>query len=128
GFPQVHAEALAANAALLEQLAAFDGPVHAECAGLLYLGQALDGAAMAGRLPVRSAMGSRLVLGYREAVAETDSCVAAAGDVVRGHEFHRTVTDPPHGDDAAWTWDGARHGFVADGGRVHASYLHTHWA
>lgn len=129
GFPQVHAAALAANAGLRAELAAFDGPVHAECAGLLYLGESLDGVPMAGLLPVRSAMAPRLALGYREAVADAPSCVAAAGEAVRGHEFHRTVTDPAHGDVAAWRWDGARHGFVAGpGGRVHASYLHTHWA
>ena len=49
-----------------------------------------------------------------------------AGDVVRGHEFHRTATDPGYGAQAAWAWDGGRHGFVDRG--VHASYLHTHWA
>ena len=126
GFPQVHAEALAANGGLRADVAAFDGPVAAECAGLLYLGRTLDGVPMAGRLPVRSRMTPRLVLGYREAVADVTSPVAAAGDAVRGHEFHRTATDPGHGEQAAWRWDGARHGFVA--GRVHASYLHTHWA
>lgn len=129
GFPEVYAEALSANASLRADLAAFDGPVLAECAGLLYLGQSLDGAPMVGRLPVRSRMTPRLTLGYREAAATAASCVAAAGQTVRGHEFHRTATDPGHGDIPAWQWDGARHGFV-DGvdGQVHASYLHTHWA
>ncbi|HEY6796572.1 MAG TPA: cobyrinate a,c-diamide synthase [Kineosporiaceae bacterium] len=128
GFPQVHAEALAANAGLRADLAAFEGPLVAECAGLLYLGESLDGVPMAGRLPVRSAMTARLTLGYREARADAASCLGEPGRVVRGHEFHRTATDPAHGASAAWHWDGARHGFVADGGLVHASYLHTHWA
>ena len=44
-------------------------------------------------------MTPRLTLGYREATAETASCVAAAGDVVGGHEFHRTATDPAHGNE-----------------------------
>ena len=126
GFPEVYAEALSANAPLRADLAAFGGPVVAECAGLLYLGRSLDGAPMCGRLPATARMTGRLTLGYREAVAVTDSCVAGAGAVVRGHEFHRTATDPGHGPVAAWSWGGDRHGFVS--GQVHASYLHTHWA
>lgn len=126
GFPEVHAEALAANAPLRAELAAFDGPVVAECAGLLYLGRALDGVPMCGRLDLTARMTGRLTLGYRDAVAATDSPVAPQGERVRGHEFHRTVTDPGCGDRPAWRWDGGSHGFVA--GRVHASYLHTHWA
>ncbi|MFG2052773.1 cobyrinate a,c-diamide synthase [Micromonospora sp. NPDC048930] len=126
GFPEVHADALAGNTALRAELADFDGPVVAECAGLLYLGRSLDGVPMCGRLDHTARMTGRLTLGYRDAVAAADSPVHRAGDPVRGHEFHRTVTDPGHGDRPAWRWDGAAHGFVA--GRVHASYLHTHWA
>ncbi|MFC4147484.1 cobyrinate a,c-diamide synthase [Micromonospora mangrovi] len=126
GFPEVHAEALAANAGLRADLAGFAGPVVAECAGLLYLGRSLDGVPMCGRLDHAARMTGRLTLGYRDAVAATASPVHPAGDPVRGHEFHRTVTDPGHGERPAWRWDGDAHGFVA--GDVHASYLHTHWA
>jgi cobyrinic acid a,c-diamide synthase len=126
GFPELHVEALAGNGALREELAGFEGPMTAECAGLLYLGRSLDGVPMCGRLDLQARMTPRLVLGYRRAVAESDSPVAARGEVIQGHEFHRTATDPGHGTEAAWSWEGQRHGFVA--GAVHASYLHTHWA
>ncbi|MFF5054933.1 cobyrinate a,c-diamide synthase [Micromonospora sp. NPDC000663] len=126
GFPEAHAQALAGNSTLRAELADFDGPIVAECAGLLYLGRSLDGVPMCGRLDLTARMTGRLTLGYREAVAVADSPVARAGQPVRGHEFHRTTTDPGHGDRPAWRWDDARHGFVT--GRVHASYLHTHWA
>ncbi|WP_196923227.1 cobyrinate a,c-diamide synthase [Micromonospora vinacea] len=126
GFPEAYAQTLAGNTALRAELADFDGPVVAECAGLLYLGRSLDGLPMCGRLDLTARMTDRLTLGYREAVAVTDSPVARAGEPVRGHEFHRTTTDPGHGDAPAWRWNDAEHGFVA--GRVHASYLHTHWA
>ncbi|PWU44373.1 cobyrinic acid a,c-diamide synthase [Micromonospora globispora] len=126
GFPEVHADALAGNTGLRAGLADFDGPIVAECAGLLYLGRSLDGVPMCGRLDLTARMTGRLTLGYRDAVAATDSPLHPAGDPVRGHEFHRTLTDPGHGDRPAWRWDGTAHGFVA--GRVHASYLHSHWA
>ncbi len=126
GFPELHAEALAANGALRADVAAFDGPVVAECAGLLYLARELDGVPMCGRLDVAARMGPRLTLGYREAVAASDGVPAAAGTRVRGHEFHRTACDPPAGERPAWEWDGRPEGFTA--GRVHASYLHLHWA
>ncbi|MGC4878434.1 cobyrinate a,c-diamide synthase [Micromonospora sp. DT43] len=126
GFPEAYAEALAGNGTLRSELADFDGPVVAECAGLLYLGRTLDGVPMCGRLDLTARMTGRLTLGYREALAVTDSPVAGAGEPVRGHEFHRTTTDPGHGERPAWRWNGTDHGFVT--GRVHASYLHTHWA
>lgn len=129
GFPEMHTEALTANAELRKRIAEFaraGGPVHAECAGLLYLTGTLDGAAMCGVLDASATFGRRLVLGYREAVALADSVLFGEGERVVGHEFHRTSTTPPHGDDPAWafTESGAREGFVDRG--VHASYLHTH--
>jgi len=130
GFPEVHAEALSDNTGLRADLAAFDGPIVAECAGLLYLATELDGKPMVGRLEARAQLTKKLTLGYREAVAEADSPVARAGERVHGHEFHRTTTDPAHGVVAAWRYagdqGGSRQGFNTAG--IHASYLHTHWA
>lgn len=131
GFPEQHANALSANTALRDEIRAFAGggaPVHAECGGLLYLGEELDGEPMCGVLPVRAAMSPRLTLGYRDAVAATESPLFAEGARISGHEFHRTATEPGHGESPAWFWRGPsgahREGFVHGG--VHASYLHTH--
>lgn len=131
GFPEMHGAELSANESLRNEVAAFgkaSRPVYAECAGLLYLAQELDGTPMCGVLDgVRGAMSSRLTLGYRAAVAVSDSVVARAGERVRGHEFHGTVTEPVHGGVPAWQWDvSGPVGFV-QGGCV-ASYLHLHWA
>ncbi|GGK25830.1 hydrogenobyrinate a,c-diamide synthase [Pilimelia terevasa] len=134
GFPEVYAAQLSANAPLraaVADLAAAGAPVVAECAGLLWLCRTLDGAPMCGVLPADAAMTPTLVLGYRDAVAVTDSPLAPAGTRVTGHEFHRTAVGPPAGAAPAWAWrDGEgrarREGFVL--GRVHASYLHLHWA
>ncbi|MFJ9353619.1 cobyrinate a,c-diamide synthase [Streptomyces mirabilis] len=132
GFPEVYAPELSANEPLRKAVAelAFGGaPVAAECAGLLYLSGELDGQPMCGVLDVSARMSERLTLGYRDAVAVSDSALAVAGTRMRGHEFHRTVVEPGAGAAPAW---GVRaperrvEGFVQQG--VHASYLHTHWA
>ncbi len=132
GFPEMHAAALSANERLRGRVAALarrGAPVAAECAGLLYLARTLDERPMCGVLDVRATMSPKLTLGYRHAVAVTDSVLARAGDVVRGHEFHRTVTVPARGDRPAWRFgSGELEGHVTGTGSGVASYLHTHWA
>lgn len=132
GFPEVYAPELSANEPLRAAVAAFaaaGGPVAAECAGLLYLARSLDGKPMCGVLDADARMSERLTLGYREAVAVSDSVLAPAGTRLRGHEFHRTVIEPGAGPEPAWGFTHPERrveGFVRHG--VHASYLHTHWA
>jgi cobyrinic acid a,c-diamide synthase len=129
GFPEEHGAELAANGPLragVAALAAEGAPVHAECGGLLYLAERLDGHPMCGVLSTTARMTGRLRLGYRDAVALTDSVPHRRGERVTGHEFHRTSADPPAGDRPAWRWAAAPgpEGYVR--GPVHASYLHLH--
>lgn len=136
GFPEVHAPRLSANAGLRHRIARFardGGAVLAECAGLLYLGEALEEHPMCGVLPLTGRMTGRLTLGYRQAVALSDSVVAREGERSTGHEFHRTAVEPTADAEAlgrAWGWhdDSGTHqdGWVQGG--VHAAYLHVHWA
>ncbi|MGN5636256.1 cobyrinate a,c-diamide synthase [Streptomyces sp. AC154] len=132
GFPEVYGPELSANEPLrkaVAELAASGAPLAAECAGLLYLARSLDGLPMCGVLNAEGRMSQRLTLGYRDAVALTDSVLATAGTRMRGHEFHRTVLEPGAGDEPAWGMHRPERrveGFVRRG--VHASYLHTHWA
>ncbi|MCX5196541.1 cobyrinate a,c-diamide synthase [Streptomyces sp. NBC_00249] len=132
GFPEMYAPELSANEPLREAVAAFaaaGGPIAAECAGLLYLARSLDGKPMCGVLDADARMSERLTLGYREAVAVSDSPLAVTGTRLRGHEFHRTVIEPGAGAAPAWGFTHPERrveGFVQGG--VHASYLHTHWA
>ena len=137
GFPEVHAETLSANSALRQEIlrAVRAGlPTVAECAGMLYLSESVDGHEMVGAIPAVGAMGPRLTLGYRTAVAPGDSVLGVAGTRVTGHEFHRTTVGGDAGSaTAGWLLDGTPDGFAldpADTGRatLHASYLHTHWA
>ncbi|MBQ0967060.1 cobyrinate a,c-diamide synthase [Streptomyces sp. RK23] len=132
GFPEVYASELSANEGLrksVAELALSGAPVAAECAGLLYLCRELDGLPMCGVLDASARMSERLTLGYRDAVAVSDSALAGAGTRMRGHEFHRTVVEPGAGAAPAWGMRAPERrveGFVERG--VHASYLHTHWA
>ena len=130
GFPEAYAGALSENQPMKEEVRRFvvgGRPVVAECGGLLYLADDLDGREMCGVLDIQARMSERLTLGYREARAASDSPLAEAGAVVRGHEFHYSVVEPRSGENAAWEIDGrGPEGFVR--GNLHASYLHTHWA
>jgi cobyrinic acid a,c-diamide synthase len=142
GFPEIHAERLAANIALRDQVrqrAAAGMPIVAECAGLLWLGRTLDALPQCAVLPARARMTGKLTLGYREATALRGTPLVAAGTRVRAHEFHRTISEPAHGPahepgpgpepepGPAWELaDGSRHGWAGPG--LLASYLHLHWA
>ncbi len=131
GFPEIFGADLAANASLradVRALAADGRPVLAECGGLLYLLDSLDGHEMCGVLAGRGVMAGRLTLGYREAAAATATPWLAAGDRVRGHEFHYSTTET----EGAPAWRLSARGTTrAEGivsGSVQASYLHVHWA
>jgi cobyrinic acid a,c-diamide synthase len=129
GFPEVYAGELAANRPLLRELrdaVAAGVPTVAECAGLLYLVEALDGVPMIGAIGARAAMTERLTLRYPTATAPDDSLLGRAGEQVTGHEFHRTATVPTTGPHPAWIVDGRPTGFASP--TLHASYLHVHWA
>jgi cobyrinic acid a,c-diamide synthase len=137
GFPETYAAELAANAPLRAAVARFAGdrdhhPVLAECGGLLYLGEQLDGQLMCGVLPLRAAMTRRLTIGYREAVVATATPWCDAGTRVRGHEFHysQCAFDDGTRRPVAWSFTSGTDQRV-DGivqGSVHAGYLHLHWA
>jgi cobyrinic acid a,c-diamide synthase len=132
GFPEQFAAELSGNDIARRQinaLAAGGAPIHAECAGLLYLVSELDGHPMCGVLAGSARFTDRLTLGYRDAVAVTDSPLYRAGQRTVGHEFHRTTVTFTDAYQPAWMYQGQHADAVRDGavyGGVHASYLHTH--
>ena len=136
GFPEMHAGELAGNTRLKAEIrdaVAAGMPTVAECAGMLYLSESVDGHDFVGAVPTRVAMNPRLTLQYRQAELTVDSVLGSAGTTANGHEFHRTRTTPGFGPDPAWRFADGVEGFALDPagtGRatVHASYLHVHWA
>ncbi len=98
GFPEVFGEALAANAPLLADVAdrVRGGLVTwAECGGLLWLARSLDGRAMCGVIDADAAMiGPPHPRLPQRHDADGATPLAAAGAVVRGHEFHYSSAEP----------------------------------
>lgn len=97
GFPELYAQELAANAAMLDSIRSFAAsgrPVYGECGGYLYLLEALTGFdgvrhPLLGLLPGEAVMRDRLAsLGYREVETVSDTVFGPAGTRLRGHEFH----------------------------------------
>jgi cobyrinic acid a,c-diamide synthase len=133
GFPEVYAAALADNLPLLADTRRRVGEglvTWAECGGLLWLSQDLDGHRLCGVINARGVMTDRLTLGYRTATFLTATPLGPAGTTVRGHEFHYSTVEPA-GD--ALTLEGAagretafRSGWGSP--TLMASYLHLHLA
>ncbi|MFO0773783.1 MAG: cobyrinate a,c-diamide synthase [Nitrospiraceae bacterium] len=98
GYPEVQAARLSANDSMRASIRAFaaaDGPIYAECGGLMYLTEAIvtrDGQRypMLGIFPVEAVMGgpSGMRLGYRKVTLTRDCLLGTSGTTMRGHEFH----------------------------------------
>jgi cobyrinic acid a,c-diamide synthase len=140
GYPELHARALAGNAALRESLHAFrarERPIYAECGGLMFLSDAivtLDGTRheMMGLVPGVATMQPKLcALGYVEVETKASSILGEAGLVFRGHQFRYSRLDGA-GTPVLYGMRTRRTGAVtAEGyghGSVVASYVHAHWA
>lgn len=133
GYPELHAERLAANQGLLESVRRFaqsGAPVYAECGGFMYLTEGIVDAegrehAMAGLFPTRARMQSRLAaLGYIEAAAAEDVLWLHTGERARGHQFRYSTMDPMPAEIARVYQS------PAEGYRVHSvlgSYIHLHF-
>ncbi|HCU0187260.1 TPA: cobyrinate a,c-diamide synthase [Citrobacter koseri] len=142
GYPELHAAALAANTPMLAQMRAAHQrgvAIYAECGGLMYLGSTLEDASgeihrMVDVIPGHSKMGKRLTrFGYCEAQAREQTLLAAAGEVLRGHEFHYSDFLPEN--PAVMACRKVRDGKTLQEwsggwqvGNTFASYLHVHFA
>ena len=104
GYPELHAGVLAAAETFRAGLRAHaeTRPIHGECGGYMALGEALIDKSgtrhqMAGLLGLVTSYEKRKFhLGYRCAVLQAPLPGYAAGDALRGHEFHySTILDQP---------------------------------
>lgn len=137
GYPELFADALAANGSMRAQIKAFSRkglPVFAECGGLMYLGGNLidkDGKKlrMAGVFPWTTRMlTKRAALGYREVKVSSGCPMLKQGGKIRGHEFHYSaMNEPGPAAGRAFTLtDGRQEGFTYK--NCLATYIHLHFA
>jgi cobyrinic acid a,c-diamide synthase len=141
GYPEVFAEGLASNVAMLRGIAELSSrgmPIYAECGGMMYTCKeirTLDGRtqAMTGIFDARVEMTARLqALGYVEAKVMNDCVLSPRGGSARGHVFHYSHVVDSSANDYAYDLDkgkgisGNQDGFVT--GNTLASYTHLHFA
>lgn len=141
GYPELHADALAANRSMREQIAQFaaaGGAVYGECGGLMYLSSGITGLdgryfPMANVIPGQTVMHDRLqALGYVEVETESRSPIGPAGTRFRGHQFRYSEFTPDRDLKPAYRMIRHYDGQVFPEGyqlnNVLGSYVHAHWA
>ncbi len=136
GYPELYAKELESSGTRRQiRKAADDGmPIYGECGALMYLNETLTTDRtyrMAGILGAGSMMTDKLqALGYAEAEVTSDSLIAGKGTIIRGHEFHYSVTEC--GRDTRFAYRMKRGKGIVDGKdglmehNTLASYMHTH--
>jgi len=136
GYPELYAKELEASRTREQIKKAADNgiPIYGECGALLFLSETLEtdrSYRMAGILGARSRMTDKLqALGYTEAQVVSDTPLSKKGTIIRGHEFHYSITECDR--DAGFAYRLKRgKGIIEgkDGLMEHntlASYMHTH--
>ncbi len=136
GYPELYAKELESSRTRDQiKKAADDGmPIYGECGALMYLNETLT-TDRAYRMAAILGAGSRMTdklqgLGYTEAQVVSDSPLAKKGTMIRGHEFHYSVTECDR--DARFAYRLKRGKGIIDGKdglmehNTLASYMHTH--
>lgn len=136
GYPELYAKELEASPTRSRiKKAAYDGiPVYGECGALLYLGESLTTDKtyrMAGVLGASSRMTNKLqALGYTEALTVADSPFAKMGKIIKGHEFHYSLTECNRDTRFAYKLKRGKGIYAGKDGLMEhnamASYMHTH--
>lgn len=142
GFPEEYATELSHRGRNAKIAHAIDQglPVYAECAGLLWLSEAIDAAPMIGIIPAYASIQApkrKLTLGYRQAVALQDSVVCEQGQRITAHEFHYSSIEYKK-ESPLWAYMledtiGERttrrsiyEGYGSTHPHIYASYMHIH--
>lgn len=128
GYPELFADTLEENEEMrraIKDFAERGGKILAECGGLLYLSDEIDGKKMCGVFPLKATMkNARLKLGYRR--------VCIGGWQIAGHEFHYSDIIDPSGLPSVARQYNLRGEEVATPlyryKNVFAGYTHLYWA
>ncbi len=136
GYPEIYAPQLEENASLREAFAdaiRHGSPLYAECGGLLYCLEQLEGRAMLGLFKGSGKLTKRLqAVGYVDAVSMRDCLLFRKGVRFRGHEFHYSTVSVNANTSVDFAYkllkgrgiESKRDGICRD--NVLASYTHLH--
>lgn len=130
GYPELHADALSANAGMRASIrdAVRSGlPTIAECGGFMYLTDQIGDRAMVGAIHARCSDRKRLTrFGYATLTAQRDSLLLAAGESMPAHEFHHWDADDPGGDMVAEKPSGRRWACIHATEKLYAGFPHLY--
>jgi len=131
GYPELYAERLSANKAMLSTVReAVKGglPTIAECGGFMYLTEDIEGFPMAGVLPGKCFDNKKLTrFGYVTLTAQKDNMLCRAGETIRGHEFHRWEAENTGSGFTAEKSGGKSWDCVFTGDTLYAGFPHFHF-
>jgi cobyrinic acid a,c-diamide synthase len=131
GYPELYRADLEANTSMRASIRRFiesGKKFYAECGGLMYLAQSIEGSHMVGVVSTRIEMTNRLVdFGYCEIRTNSESILGPAGTTARGHQFHysRSVEESGNLYDIQQGPRTYTEGFLFPNGV--ASYVHLHF-
>lgn len=128
GYPELYAETLEKNVGMRKAIKDFaekGGKILAECGGMIYLAEEIDGKKMCRVFPIKATMANaRLKLGYRKVVFDNLE--------ISGHEFHYSDVEDPAGLTSVARQYNIRGKEVATPvyryKNVFAGYTHLYWA
>jgi cobyrinic acid a,c-diamide synthase len=96
GYPEVFKEELSENTSMLSSVKQYSksgGIIYAECGGLMYLLNDIEGFKMSGVLDGKSTITDRLQhFGYADIELKKDCLLGKRGDHLKGQEFHKSVS------------------------------------
>lgn len=127
GYPELYASPISENITMRDSIKRYvekGGLLWAECGGLIYLTDNIDGAPMCGVLPLECTMeNARLSLGYRT--------INYGGAEFKGHEFHYSKIKDPDKCASVATQTDVKNRLVSTPvyryNNALASYTHLYW-
>lgn len=129
GFPQLFGPEIQANNELIRQTNEArknNMPIWAECGGMMWLAETIDGTKGVGIIASEIEMSSKLTLGYRVAVSRLSNLLFSSNETIYAHEFHYSIATPP-GNLLVDISNNKTLGGFGDS-TLFASYLHIHLA
>jgi cobyrinic acid a,c-diamide synthase len=137
GYPEIFAKELSRNSSMRKSILKFHNdahPIYAECGGLMYLSNSINGHSMCNVFKYPSKMTNNVqALSYVISEAQNDNIILNKGEQFKGHEFHYSKIEVD-GNNPKYAFkilrgrgiDGSNDGLMEN--NTVASYVHTHVA